>query len=128
MPTYDGICETAGCSHSDVNFEFIVKNWKDDNPACPGCGTRVTRLMCAPNISWAKPMGQYCGESTDGHFVWTTDEATGKKQKHLITTRKEQKDFCKRYNYADPSDLPSAPPANSEGMAANTVGSPGCWI
>lgn len=128
MPVFEGTCGNTTCEKSGELFEFLLKKWDDPDPNCPGCGVQVSRYLSAPNISWAKGMGQYCGENTEGHWATARDQETGEVKKHFITNRQEQKDFCKRYGYHDPTEIPSACPANSEGKERSTRGEKGTWI
>jgi hypothetical protein len=73
-------------------------------------------------------MGQYCGENTEGHFATARNPETGLVEKHFIATRQDQKEFCKRYGYYDPAEIPSEVPAGSDGKERNTRGEKGTWI
>ncbi len=84
--------------------------------------------MSAPNVVWVKGMGQYCGENSEGHFATARDPETGSVEKHFITNRKQQKDFCKRYGYYDPTEIPTAVTAGKDGKERNTRGEKGSWI
>jgi len=84
--------------------------------------------MSAPKVSWAKDMGQYCGENTEGHFATSSDPETVEVKKHLIRTQQDQKEFCKRYGYYDPAEIPSEVTAGKDGKEQNTRGHKGTWI
>lgn len=127
MPTYDGYCPTDGCVNNTRTVEFLVRSWESPNPNCPECNAQVIRLAAAPAVIWAKGVGQYNGQNEEGHWAYAKDE-NGNKVRHFIKTRQDQKEFCKRYNYADPNELPSAPMADEWGRDRNTSGEKGCWI
>jgi predicted nucleic acid-binding Zn ribbon protein len=126
MPTYDGYCPTDGCCNNVRKVEFLVRRWDSPNPNCPECGAEVVRLVAAPAVVWAKDLGQYNGQNEEGHYAYHRDGNTV--EKHFIRTRQDQKEFCKRYGYADPNELPSAPIADEWGRERNTVGEKGSWI
>lgn len=128
MPTFEGSCENPCCLDCGQNYEYFLKKWDNPNPKCPACDIPVSRAMSAPMISWAKPMGQYCGENSEGHFATARDPETGAVEKHFITSRKDQKDFCKRYGYYDPTEIPTEVTAGKDGKQVNTTGSKGAWI
>ena len=128
MPTFEGTCPNDQCDNGGRLFEYLLKKWDAPDPDCPECGTRVLRYMSAPHISWAKGMGQYCGENTEGQWATSTDKETGKVEKHFIATRQDQKEFCKRYGYYDPAEIPTAVTAGADGKERNTRGEKGTWI
>lgn len=128
MPTYEGTCENESCDKHGGIFEFFVRRWTDPSPPCPSCGKEVHRHLCAPAVVWAKDVGQYLGQNSEGHWAHARDEK-GVPTKTFIRTRKDQKEFCKRYGYYDPNDLPSACTADENGITKkNTSGEKGQWI
>ena len=128
MPTYEGTCKNESCNRHGSLFEFLVKRWSDKNPDCPECGKEVHRYLCAPSIVWAKEVGQYLGQNSEGHWAYARSEQ-GEPVKHFIRTRQDQKEFCKRYGYYDPNDLPASCTADDNGVTKNnTSGEKGQWI
>jgi len=128
MPTFEGTCENSLCERSGDLFEYLLKKWDNPDPNCPECGTQVTRMMSSPRISWAKDIGQYCGQNTEGHWATSRDPETQEVTKHFIRTRQDQKEFCKRYGYHDPTEIPSEVTAGKDGKERNTRGEKGTWI
>lgn len=128
MPVFEGTCENSTCEKYGELFEYLLKKWDCEDPECPGCRKKVSRQVSFPNISWAKDIGQYCGENTEGHWATARDPETQAVEKHFIKTRQDQKEFCNRYGFYDPAEIPSAPPVDSTGKTTNTTGSKGGWI
>ena len=128
MPTYEGTCKNESCDKHGKLFEFLVRRWDSPNPACPSCKQEVHRYLSAPSIVWAKDIGQYLGQNSEGHWAHARDEQ-GVPVKHFIRTRQDQKEFCHRYGYYDPNDLPSSCTADENGITKkNTSGEKGQWI
>lgn len=128
MPTYEGTCGNESCTRHGSLFEFLVRKWTDPNPKCPSCDKEVNRYLSAPAIVWAKDVGQYLGQNSEGHWAHARDES-GTPVKHFIRTRKDQKDFCKRYGYYDPNEIPESCTADENGVTKkNTSGEKGQWI
>lgn len=127
MPTFEGKCESKACKSHGKTVEYLLRNWKDEDPECPKCGIKVSRQFSAPKGIWLKGMGEYCGQSTEGHWATSRDD-NNKPVKEFIQTRKQQLDFCKRNGFYDPAEIPTAATAGSDGKAKSTAGEPGTWI
>ena len=124
MPTFEGYCENC----NGTSYEYLLRRWDEPDPNCPECGKQVKRGLSAPAVVWAKGIGQYCGENSEGHWATSRDPETSEVQRHFITSRKQQKDFCKRYGYYDPAEIPTEVTAGDDGKKTSTTGSKGGWI
>lgn len=129
MPTFEGQCKTHSCTNNGIVYDYLLRSYKDPDPPCPSCGGSVERMFSSPAVIWAKELGQYCGQNVEGHYGYGTSE-TGERERVWITNRKQQKDFCKKYGYYDPNDLPSQPTADVSDINStrNTRGEKGGWI
>jgi predicted nucleic acid-binding Zn ribbon protein len=128
MPIFEGQCAQSGCKDKEI-YEYLLKSHTNDDPNCPTCGNKLTRLFSIPSVIWAKGIGQYCGENTEGHYAHYRDE-NGNPAKEFIKTRKQQKDFCKRHGFYDPTEIPSQPTSTADNVSGvrNTSGEKGAWI
>lgn len=118
MPIFEGSC--LKCS---IKYEYLLRSWSESDPKCPKCKKSLSRLISAANPVWAKPLGDYCGKNEEGHWAYSREgeEVT----KHFIKSRKDQREFCKRYGYINPEDLPSEAPITKYAEAPKGNGG---WI
>lgn len=130
MPMYEHFCSQAECPQLGRVIEGLVRHWYDPNPDCEVCGKRMVRLASRFAVVFTKPLNAYNdlsreGAHEEGHWVTRRNTPDGVERQEYITTREQQKAFCRDEGLWDPSDIP--PNAVPGAKSWETSGMPGQW-
>lgn len=114
MPTYDGVCPICG-----RNYQYLLKSYSEKDPKCKHCDVIINRKIPAPAI---------IGVNFEPHFAYRKND-DGTSEKIMISTRAEQKEFCRHQKLYDPNELPNNINFGEDGRVASSgVGESGQWI
>jgi hypothetical protein len=109
-----------------------------DDPNCPKCGVKMTRLVSLFATPWTGTLDRFKESNKErfqeapggGHYAWRVKSsrlADGGPEKVLIQTRQDQKEFIKAEGLVDPTDMNRNSYIESDGKKLLTTGIAGCW-
>jgi hypothetical protein len=141
MPIRELRCNTEDCEYGGIVFEWFASSANKPDPHCPKCKAQMERLVSNFNCPWTGTLDKYkegnrerFNEFGDGHWVWDApkvwdDSYQGEVPKrHLIRTRQDQLEHCRRNNLIPPEDINSNAEISADGKTLCTTGMKGQWL
>jgi hypothetical protein len=142
MPLYEHECRNPLCGQHGVVEERYFSRMNPPNPGCSECGRLMDRLVSMSHAIWLKPISDYGDASKEtfwkdkqagGHWVARKRSGGGTEEKPIkefITSRQQQKAYCREEGMSDPSDFPTKMEVTEDGKSwANTCGNGGgSWV
>jgi len=104
-----------------------------EDPNCPKCGVKMTRLVSTFNAPWTGTLDRFKESGKEpfqdckdgGHYAWRVKSsrlADGGPEKCVIRTRRDQIDFCRAEGLIDPTDVNPQSFISADGKRLDTVG------
>lgn len=142
MPLIEFGCFTDAChAYGSVREDFFHTRTQIEAPVCEGCGQPMVKLVSRFGFLWSGNLGDnryqkkipesLTGQTpppSDGHWVMAKRTPDGIPRSEYITTRQQQREFCKREGLIDPTDMPSNSEVSADGRQLQWKGMPGSWL
>lgn len=136
MPTYEFSCKDTLCISSGRKRDSLLRKWDDPNPNCPECAGTMQRHEPSPATIFAGSVGRFSSpdkEYYDPNGFWVTRTQSSRKvdgspEKQYITTRQEQREYCRAEGLRMPDDVNTNAEVSKDGRTLITTGVKGQWV
>lgn len=130
MPIRESWCENKSCSGFHKELEHYYHRMDQPLNDCEACGQQTALLISSFAAIWTGNLGKYIDNSCemthqrkDGHWAMRRNSsrmADGSPEPVFISTRQDQREFCKAEGLEDPFGLNPNIEGNADGMYSSS--------
>lgn len=139
MPVRELRCDNEACVYHPIpKFEWWASNMSKEDPSCPKCGVKMTRLVSMFAAPWTGTLDRFKTSDREpfndcpdgGHYMWRVKSSRlpdHGPEKVRIETRAQQKELCRAEGLIMPDDVNPNAFIEPDGKNFATVGIAGSW-